>query len=67
MVKQTPKTEPQAKVYNGTDHPARAEPVQWPRNTDDTRQPKSAALRLKRLKAVRRLASYPVNTKSMPT
>ena len=67
MVKQTPKTGPRAKAYNRADHPARGGPVQWPRNDVDTRQPASSALRRKRLNSASRLASYPANTKFMPT
>ena len=62
-----PKTGPQAKVYNGAIHRACGGAVRWSRNGGDTRRPTSFGLRWKRLKAARRLASCPVNTRFMPT
>ena len=66
-MKWAPKTGPRAKVYNGAEHPARGGAVQSSRNGDDTRQPTSSGLRWKRLKAARRIASYPVSTTFIPT
>jgi hypothetical protein len=66
-LKWAPKTGPRAKVYNGAEHQARGGAGQWSRNGDDTRQPTNSALRWKRLKAVRRLASYRANMRFMPT
>ena len=62
-----PKTGPRAKVYNRATHPARGGAEQWSRNGGDTWQPTSSAWRWKRFKAARRLASYRVNTRFMPT
>lgn len=61
-----PKTEPQAKAYNGTNCPASGGAVRWSRDGDDTRQLSRPGPRWKRLEAVRRLVSYRVNTRFMP-
>ena len=58
-----PKTGPQAKVHIGANCQGCGGKERWTGNCGDTLRPSSSGLRWKRLKAARRLASYPVNTK----